>query len=54
MAAIIEMNNMYERLGFTPAAAVQLSGAKGVDNLSKLGLLTDAKVNSLCKLVRNP
>ena len=54
MAGIVEMNDMYERLGFTAAAASQLTGAQGMDDLTELSLLSDTEVDSLCKLVRNP
>ena len=47
MAAIVEMNDIYEGLGFTPAAVAQLSGAQGVDNLIELSLLTNSKVDSI-------
>ena len=45
---------MYERLGFTPAAAAQLTGAQGMDNSTKLSLFSNSEVGSLCKVVRNP
>ena len=48
------MNEMYERLGFTPLAAPQLTEDQGMDDLSKLSLLSDSKVDSLYRLVRNP
>ena len=54
MAALVEMNDMYVRLGFTQEAAQQLSGAQGMDDLVELSLLTDSEVDALCKLVRNP
>ena len=54
MANIIDINNMYARLGFAPAAAALLSGAQGMDEVMELGLLTDVEVDALCKLVRSP
>ena len=54
MANIIQMNEMYVRLGFTATAAGVLSGAQGMDDLGELGLLTDDEVEALCKLVRSP
>ena len=54
MTALVAVDRMYVRLGLTPAAATQLSGAQGMDDLTKLSLLTDAEVDLLCKLVRNP
>ena len=54
MADIIEMNEMYVRLGFTATAAGVLSSAQGMDDLGELGLLTDDEVEALCKLVRSP
>ena len=54
MANIIQMNEMYVRLGFIATAAGVLSGAQGMDDLGELGLLTDDEVEALCKLVRSP
>ena len=54
MANIIDINNMYARLVFSPAAAALLSGAQGMDEVQELGLLTNVEVDALCKLVRSP
>ena len=51
---IVELNDMYVRLGFTPPAAAQLTGGQGMDDLTELSLLSNTEVESLCKLVRNP
>ena len=54
MAGIIAINRMYGRLGFSIATSAILSGAQGMNNIVKLGLLTDVEVDALCKLVRLP
>ena len=51
---IVEMNDMYVRLGFTSPAAAQLTRGQGMDDLTELSLLSDTEVESPCKLVRNP
>ena len=54
MADAIEMNAMYQRLGFTASASALLSGAQGMDEIYELSLLTYNEFDALYKLVWSP
>ncbi len=56
MAGVIAHRTMFERLGFIPNAATQLSGdaGEGLDSLERLKALTDDRVRAVCKAVRRP
>ena len=50
MADFIEMNAMYQRLGFTAAASALFSEAQGMDEIYELSLLTDTEVDARVNL----
>ena len=54
MAAAIAIRNLYVRMGFTQAAATEITDNQEYDSLNELRLLSDANVAKLCKVVRRP
>ena len=42
------------RIGFSELAAQALVEEQDMDNLDEIGLLTDDKIESLCKVIRRP
>lgn len=54
MAAVAAIRAALGRLGFTANAAQFITDQQGLDDLDEFAILTDAEVESLCKVVRHP
>jgi hypothetical protein len=54
MAALNAMCTMLQRIGFSAAASQVLVDEQGMDTLAEIQLLTDDKIESLCKVVQRP
>jgi len=54
MAEPVAIRAALQRLGFTEAAATYITGDQNLDNLDEIALLTDDKVEGLCKVIRRP
>jgi len=54
MAGIVAMRAMFERIGFTPAAATLLTDEQGIDSIIEISQLEDANIEKLCKVLRRP
>jgi ribosomal protein S13 len=54
MAAVIAMRTMFNRIGFTVAAAQVIVDEQGMDTLDEIKLLTDDEIENLCKVIRRP
>ena len=50
MATTPQMRTMFSVLGFTPRAQRALTDDQQVDDLSEIAILSNDKVESLCKL----
>ena len=48
------MRAMFERIGFTNAAAILVTDEQGIDTLIEVRNLADANVENLCKVLRRP
>ena len=48
------MCQMFERLGFTTAAANAIIRDQGIDSLHEVRLLKSSDVETLCKTIRRP
>jgi len=48
------MRAMFERIGFTPAAATLLTDEQGIDSLNEVINMKDASIENLCKVLRIP
>jgi len=45
---------MFERMGFTNAAAFLLTEEQGIDTLIEIRNMEDANIKNLCKVLRRP
>jgi hypothetical protein len=54
MAAVNAMRTMFNRIGFTIAASQIIVDEQGLDSLDEIWLLTDDKIENLCKVIRCP
>ena len=54
MAGVVAMRAMFERMGFTNAAASLLTDDQGIDTLIEVRNMEDANIENLCKVLRRP
>ena len=54
MANLIMMHMAFGHLGFSAAAAAAIVNEQAIDSVKELRLLSDKKVQNLCKVVRHP
>ena len=54
MAQVAALRQAYVRLGFTNNAAHAITDDQQIDTITELGLLQDADIETLCKVVRRP
>ena len=54
MAEPAAIRNMLQRVGFSNAAAILITGDQGIDSLDEIRSLDDAKALNLCKILRRP
>ena len=54
MAGVVAMRAMFERIGFTNAAAIMVTDEQGINTLIEVCNLADANVENLCKVLRRP
>ena len=54
MAEPAAIRNMLQRVGFSNAAAILITGDQGIDSLDEIRSLDDAKSSNLCKILRRP
>ena len=54
MAGVVAMRAMFERMGFTVAAASLLTDEQGIDTLMEVRNMEDANIENLCKVLRRP
>ena len=54
MAQVAALRQAYVRLGFTNAAAQNITNDQDIDSLGELKVLRDEDVVNLCKVVRRP
>jgi len=48
------MRAMFERIGFTSAAASLLTDEQGIDSLAEILNMNDTNIENLCKVLRRP
>jgi len=54
MAGVVALRAMFERIGFTSAAATLLTDEQGIDSLIEIRNMEDANIENLCKVLRRP
>jgi len=54
MAGTVAMRSMFERIGFTSAAAPLLTDEQGIESLTKILNMKDTNIENLCKVLRRP
>jgi len=54
MAGVVGVRAMFQRIGFTSAAANLLTDEQGIDSLNKVLNMDDGNIENLCKVLRRP
>ena len=54
MAGVVAIRAMFERMGFSVAAASLLTDEQGIDSLTEVRSMEDANIENLCKVLRRP
>lgn len=54
MAEAVALRAAFIRLGFTPAAAGEITDQQGIDTRDELKILTDSEIENLCRVIRKP